>query len=117
MKKHLIFYIFLLLQFLSINAQEISLIPNYDELSKMEEMEYSGGITFYIEKKSENIIAVQNGYIKWKADLKKKCGYRNKRVKVTSVFTQSKKLKVTFSKNKVALINIENGEIECLPEN
>jgi hypothetical protein len=111
-----IFFIFILLQFQSIIAQDHSVLPNYDELIKLGDMEYVGGITFFKEKKSENIIAVQNGYVKWSADVIIKCGYRKKRAKIISVFTQSGKLKVKFNNNKVALISIENGEIECITE-
>ncbi|WP_140511787.1 hypothetical protein [Flavobacterium pectinovorum] len=75
-------------------------------------MEYSGGITFYIEKKSEILIAIQNETIKWKADVVKKCG--KSKVEINSIFIRSGTLKVSFGKNSIAFVNIENGEIECL---
>lgn len=93
------------------NAQKISKI-DYDKLTKLEGIEYSGGITFYIEKKNEILIAVQNETIKWKADVVKNCGKR--KVEIDSVFIRSGKLKVSFGKNRIAFVNIENGEIECL---
>lgn len=113
MKKAILLLVFLLLGFQNIKAQKISKI-DYNKLSKLEEMEYVGGITFYIEKKSEILIAIQNDTIKWKADVVKKCGKR--KVEINSVFTRSGQLKVSFGKNSIAYINIENGEIECLTE-
>lgn len=113
MKKAILLLVFLLVGFQNIKAQKISKI-DYDKLSKLEGMEYVGGITFYIEKEDKILIAVQNETIKWKADIFKKCGKR--KAEINSVFTRSGKLKVSFGKNSTALVNIENGEIECLPE-
>ncbi|WP_155078581.1 hypothetical protein [Flavobacterium sp. MC2016-06] len=79
---------------------------------KLEGIEYVGGITFCIEKKNQNLIAIQNGIIKWKAEVVTKCSKRKTKIKFISV--RSGKLKVTFGKENVALVNIENGEIECL---
>jgi len=111
--------IFPLLIFLSIiqsiNAQDIPSKPNYDELSKLEGMEYSGGITFYIEKKEENLVAIQNGIIKWNTNVFKNCSKR--KTKINSVYIKSGNLKVSFGKNNIAIVNIQNGTVECLLEN
>ncbi|KRB54885.1 hypothetical protein [Flavobacterium sp. Root186] len=113
MKKAILLLFFLLLGFQNIKAQKISKM-DYDKLSKLEGIEYLGGITFYIEKKSEILIAVQNDSIKWKADIVKNCGKR--KVDINSVFIRNGKLKVSFGKNSIAFVDIENGEIECLTE-
>jgi len=113
MKKAILLLVFLLFGLQNIKAQKNSKI-DYDKLSKLEGMEYVGGITFYIEKKSEILIAVQNDSVKWKADVVKKCGKR--KVDINSVFIRSGKLKVSFGKNSIAFVTIENGEIECLAE-
>ncbi|KQW96177.1 hypothetical protein [Flavobacterium sp. Root420] len=113
MKKAFLLLMFFVLGFQNIKAQEISKI-DYNKLSKLEGMECLGGITFYIEKKDKILIAVQNDTIKWKADVIKNCGKR--KVEINSVFIGSGKLKVSFGKNRIAFVNIKNGEIECLAE-
>lgn len=113
MKIIISFLIISSLGFQAINAQAIQK-NKYDGLQKLEGMEYSGGITFYIEKKSQKLIAFQNDTIKWEADAVKNCGKR--KAKINSVFTTSGNLKVSFGKNKTALINIQNGQVECLAE-
>ncbi|CAD0001846.1 hypothetical protein [Flavobacterium chungangense] len=112
MKKVILLLVFLLLVFQNIEAQKVSKI-DYGKLSKLEGMEYVGGITFYIDRKSEILIAIQNDTIKWEADVIKKCGKR--KAAINSVFTTSGKLKVSFGKS-TALVDIENGEIKCSVE-
>lgn len=114
MKKHYFFYLFLLLATQIMNAQDYSSKPVYNELIKLEGIEYSNGITFYIEKRTENLVAVQNEIIKWKVDVIKKC--KKRKAKINSITIKSKNVKVSFGKNNAALVNIENGEIECLLE-
>ena len=111
--KKLVFFLVLFSSILKLTAQSNSKI-NYDGLLKLEGMEYVGGITFYIEKKDQILIAIQNDTIKWKADVIKTCGKRKD--EINSVFTRSGKLKVSFVKNSNAYVNVENGEIECLKE-
>jgi hypothetical protein len=113
MKKGILIALIAFWGFQNMNAQKTSKI-DCNQLVKLEGMEYSGGITFYIEKKSENLIAIQNDSIKWKADVIKNCGKR--KAKITSVFIRSGKLKVLFGKNKTAFVAIENGDIECVAE-
>ncbi|WP_337967860.1 hypothetical protein [uncultured Flavobacterium sp.] len=113
MKKGILIAFIAFWGFQNMNAQKTSKI-DYSQLVKLEGMEHSGGITFYIEKKSENLIAIQNDNVKWKADVIKNCGKRQ--AKITSVFIRSEKLKVLFGKNKTAFVAIENGEIECVTE-
>lgn len=95
------------------NAQDNSKI-NYNGLLKLEGIEYVGGITFCIETKNQVLIAVQNDSIKWKADVVKKCGKR--KANINSIFVRSGKLKISFGKNKIALVDIMSGEIECLAQ-
>lgn len=93
------------------NAQNNSKI-NYEGLLKLEGIEYVGGITFCIEEKSQVLMAVQNDSIKWKADVIKECGKR--KAKINSVSVRSGKLKISFGKDRSALVDIMSGEIECL---
>ncbi|WP_289663873.1 hypothetical protein [Flavobacterium panacagri] len=109
----LVFFLILISFVFKATAQHNSKI-NYDGLLKLEGIEYVGGITFYIEKKSQILMAVQNHIIKWKADVVKECGKR--KTKINSVSVRSEKLKVSFGKNKNALVDIINGKIECLAE-
>ncbi|MEN2402631.1 hypothetical protein GKZ90_0022775 [Flavobacterium sp. MC2016-06] len=112
MKKKFFFLLVFFCMFKSFAQDNSQDKPNYDELLKLEGIEYVGGITFCIEKKNQNLIAIQNGIIKWKAEVVTKCSKRKTKIKFISV--RSGKLKVTFGKENVALVNIENGEIECL---
>jgi hypothetical protein len=114
MKKALFTLLIFLFIIQNVKAQDVNSNPNFEELSKLEGLEYSGGITFYIEKKNENLVAIQNGIIKWKADVFKNCNKR--KTKINSIFIKSGNLKVLFGKRNFALINIQNGSIECLVE-
>lgn len=110
MKKCVFFLVLFSLVFKGI-AQNNSKI-DYTDLLKLDGIEYVGGITFYIEKKNQTLIAIQNNSIKWKAYVVKECGKRKD--KISSVFVRSGKLKISFAKDKTALVDIMNGEIECL---
>ncbi|CAA9194518.1 hypothetical protein FLA105534_00186 [Flavobacterium bizetiae] len=113
MKKVTFLILIALLGFQDMNVQKTSK-ADYSQMIKLEGMEYSGGITFYIEKNSEILIAVQNDSIKWKADVIKNC--RKRKAKITSVSIRSERLKVLFGKNKIAFVTIENGETECVTD-
>lgn len=113
MKKVTFLILIALLGFQDMNAQKTSK-ADYSQMVKLEGMEYSGGITFYIEKNSEILIAVQNDSIKWKADVIKNC--RKRKAKITSVSIISERLKVLVGKNKIAFVTIENGETECVTD-
>lgn len=81
--------------------------------TKIEGLEYVGKITFYLEKKTQTILAYQNGKVKWKVNAKDVCGKRYaKKSKMKYIGIRGKYLEVVYKHRRVN-IEVETGKATC----
>lgn len=106
------FGFFLLLVFQISFGQTSDGIPK--GFTKIEGLEYVGKITFYLEKKTQTILAYQNGKVKWKATIMKVCGKPSVgKSEIREIRIENKGLKIVYGKHSFANIEAETGKVIC----
>ncbi|WP_396143895.1 hypothetical protein [Flavobacterium sp.] len=106
------FGFFLLLVFQISFGQTSDGIPK--GFTKIEGLEYVGKITFYLEKKTQTILAYQNGKVKWKAAVMKVCGKPSVgKSEIREIRIENKGLKIVYGKHSFANIEAETGKVIC----
>lgn len=81
---------------------------------KLEGLEYTGNITFYFEKKTQTILAYQDGKVKWKEKVIEVCGKPSVgKSEIRKIQITSKGLKIIYGKHSFARIEVETGKVIC----
>lgn len=92
-------------------CQNNSVIPK--GFRKLEGIEYTGKTTFYIEEKTQTILALKNNKVDWKVDAKYVCGKRYvAKSKMKYIGIRGKHLEIVY-KERTVIIIIETGQTEC----
>lgn len=82
--------------------------------TKLGSLENTKKITFYLEKKTQTVLAYQNGKIKWKRQFIKLCGKPNVgKSEIRNVHIENNSLKLVYGKHSFASIEIETGKVIC----
>ncbi|RZJ32950.1 MAG: hypothetical protein EOO51_15285 [Flavobacterium sp.] len=106
------FIFFLILIFQLSFCQTNEKIPK--GFAKLKGLEYVGKITFYLEKKTQTILAYQNGKIKWKKEVLKVCGKPTiGKSEIRDIRIENKYLKIVYGKHSFAEIEVETGKVTC----
>ena len=106
----LAFFLFLIFQVSFGQTKEV--IPKGFE--KLEGLEYVGKTTFYFEKKTQTVLAYQNGKVKWKKEIIKVCGKPSVgKSEIREIRIEDKNLKIVYGKHSFARIEVETGKVTC----
>lgn len=82
--------------------------------TKIEDLEYVGKIFFYMNKKTQEILAYQEGKVIWKQDVMKVCGKPLVgKPEIRAIWIKNKNLQIVHGKHDYAKIEIETGELVC----
>ena len=102
----------LLLTCFSVFGQTENTIPK--DFEKIEGLEYTGEITFYLQKKTQTILAYQSGKVKWKEAVVKICGKPSVgKSEIRKIQIEDKHLKIVYGKHSFARIEMETGKVVC----
>lgn len=106
------FIFFLLLIFQTSFSQTNETIS--EGFTKLEGLEYTGNITFYLEKETQTILAYQRRKIKWEKSIMKVCEKPSVgKTKIREVRIENKYLKIVYGKHSFVRIEIETGKVIC----
>jgi hypothetical protein len=85
-----------------------------EKLHQNGSLEYIGNITFYLEKKTQTMLAYKNGKIKWKSNVIKVCAKPAVgKSEISDIQIEHNGLKIVYGKHSFAKIVLETGEVIC----